>query len=1014
MCECPTRISRREMVHDPAKDPAAGDKGDYFMYRKSMYEIHNETMEVFVDLFNSCDECSNLVICPNPEETYGNDGWIIDNESGKKIGYDWERRDDHFKNGVFKYDTLGQYERKLIKDNIQISLQCDEDNTAVAVGWHKDWLEETKVKKELKTDSDKKQTGYARYTKKFNIYSYSDGISALKREIQEKMNKEIEGKETRERREQLRTELKEKILSELGNDVSQEKAVLCDKRYVKVVAGAGAGKTKTVLTRVNYLVNYLDVDPRDILIMTFARETVKDIKNRIKENDIQGCRISTFHALGLSVLMQDEETDDHEGRLYTKLKEFLKGEITKRINNKSWDEETFDFADSLAEFLSIDDSIEADGENPVISERKETKEEKERRIRNILEEHFCGGKLSYEADKLLKLLKNFIELMKLNDLYEEKAEESFREWRDNAENPRIYYFIDICKFCFSAYMQFMGKDKLDFSDMIRRAKDILTERSGIDEDGNSIRKYRYIIVDEYQDISVQRVELIKALIKYSGEKFEQLMVVGDDWQSIYGFTGSKLDLFVDFESLIADRKLNKDELEYIPLKYTHRNTQEVIDIAGRFIKKNPKQMNKDLESSKKAVIKNPITWISYDEGGDIWACLETLRRIKKDRENDNLLQTEEKYRRDINAPVYVLNRYGERLFSLCVPVPHFDAVGNYTGDSPLFKKADDYIIPCDEELKDMKLKYMTVHNSKGLDADDVIVMGLEESEKGYGFPCRIRDDEIIELLNKKETINVEDGKEVSLVERLIGISGSNPVSYGDDYEEERRLFYVAMTRTKNRVYLLGSKQKKSRYITEVIDIGNEIAVEKKSENTKVNLIEPEILELTYYDNKKKQRKDWMAEGNYIIDKKGTPEDAALLILLSVKNICEANKYYSSVTEKTLKEFLSGNNTANASKKNHIEGFGCLKEIWKDADQDKIEQRAGILINKMVNKGLLYFDWFDKPKGRRDFVYYDREQIERWNKMTADDSDELNKSIIRSAENRVDEIINNPKAVAQTL
>lgn len=108
------------------------------MYRESTYEIHNETMDHFAELFNSCSECPNLEFIPNPEETYGNDGYIIDHDSGKSIGYDWERRDDHFKNGEFDFDTLGQYERKLIKDNIQISLQCDETDTAVAVGWHKD------------------------------------------------------------------------------------------------------------------------------------------------------------------------------------------------------------------------------------------------------------------------------------------------------------------------------------------------------------------------------------------------------------------------------------------------------------------------------------------------------------------------------------------------------------------------------------------------------------------------------------------------------------------------------------------------------------------------------------------------------------------------------------------------------------------------------------------------------------------------------------------------------------
>ena len=55
------------------------------MYRGSQYEIHNKTMMEFVKLFNECKECRNLEICPNLEETYGNDGWIIDHETQKKI-----------------------------------------------------------------------------------------------------------------------------------------------------------------------------------------------------------------------------------------------------------------------------------------------------------------------------------------------------------------------------------------------------------------------------------------------------------------------------------------------------------------------------------------------------------------------------------------------------------------------------------------------------------------------------------------------------------------------------------------------------------------------------------------------------------------------------------------------------------------------------------------------------------------------------------------------------------------
>lgn len=153
------------------------------MYRPSKYNKHNESLDFFAKLFNAEKSMSDIIMEPIDEETFDNDGFFVDVKTGKKIGFDWEYRDRYFKNGIFSFDSLGQYERKLKKESIQVSVQCDSTQTAILVAWHDDFLLEEKVKLSLATDSWKKQYGGVRYTKKFKIYHYGE-IKEFKKMIQ--------------------------------------------------------------------------------------------------------------------------------------------------------------------------------------------------------------------------------------------------------------------------------------------------------------------------------------------------------------------------------------------------------------------------------------------------------------------------------------------------------------------------------------------------------------------------------------------------------------------------------------------------------------------------------------------------------------------------------------------------------------------------------------------------------------------------------------------------------------
>lgn len=153
------------------------------MWRPSTYKEHNLSLGIFEELFNNCLQYQNIIIKPIQEETFQDDGCIVDLNTGKEIRFDWEKRERYFSNGNFRFDSLGQFERKIRKPQIQLSLQCDSTDTSVAIGWHEDWLKENRINLNLATDYAQDEFGTVRYTKSFRIYTYSN-ITELKAMIQ--------------------------------------------------------------------------------------------------------------------------------------------------------------------------------------------------------------------------------------------------------------------------------------------------------------------------------------------------------------------------------------------------------------------------------------------------------------------------------------------------------------------------------------------------------------------------------------------------------------------------------------------------------------------------------------------------------------------------------------------------------------------------------------------------------------------------------------------------------------
>ena len=293
------------------------------------------------------------------------------------------------------------------------------------------------------------------------------------------------------------------------------------------------------------------------------------------------------------------------------------------------------------------------------------------------------------------------------------------------------------------------KNLIDFEDMINISYKVMPyikeKNLGVD--------YKYIIIDEYQDVSMQRFNLTKRIEELFKSK---IIAFGDDYQTIFGFSGSRIDLMTEFRNYLNDAK-------QIPIPNVYRNSQELIDVATKFINKNSKQIKKKLISNKRLI--NPIELYIYNDSNYI------NTNINKSIILSNIL--DKIYLSNNKSNVLLLERYNNDI----------DTILN---NNLFIRKNHENIIY--KKHEDMKIDYLTIHKSKGLEYDNCILINAIDDK--YGFPSKIEDEEIIKLLKPKIEENIF-------------------------YPEERRLFYVAMTRTKNKLYILVPKSKTSSFIREI-------------------------------------------------------------------------------------------------------------------------------------------------------------------------------------------------------
>lgn len=206
-----------------------------------------------------------------------------------------------------------------------------------------------------------------------------------------------------------------------------------------------------------------------------------------------------------------------------------------------------------------------------------------------------------EWEDFIVLLKTFIELFKGNN-YDETKFKEFYDYvgglKDSFSKDRTIAFLKIVEEIYNDYEAYLLKiKKIDFNDMINKASDCIV-KNGLD------LPYKYIIVDEYQDTSFTRYNLLRNICDSIGAK---IMVVGDDWQSIYSFSGCDVNIFTKFDNFF-------DVCETRYIEKTYRNSQQLIDASSNFVMKNPDQTRKELKSSKS--LKYPIKLVNFDNDFD--------------------------------------------------------------------------------------------------------------------------------------------------------------------------------------------------------------------------------------------------------------------------------------------------------------------------------------------------------------------------------------------------------------
>ena len=446
-----------------------------------------------------------------------------------------------------------------------------------------------------------------------------------------------------------------------GLNERQKESVITTEGPVLVIAGAGSGKTKVLTTRIAYLIENKKVNSENILAITFTNKAAKEMKDRVSnilKRDVRRMHISTFHSFGVEILRE-------YGYLVNIDKNFT----------------ILDSDDSLKVIKIIIDDMNL---NKTISPKH---------VKEVISSYKNKLVLPEEAEKNTYTF----EEKQIVDIYEKY-------------NKKLY-----------------NSNSVDFDDLLLIPYLILDKYNAVLEDFQE--KYKYILIDEYQDTNDAQYFLVKML----SAKYKNLFVVGDSDQSIYSFRGANYKNILNFTKDFPNAKV-------IKLEQNYRSTNNILSIANNVIKNNIERSHKDLWSSLGDGEKVKFNQLNTEED-EVNYVISEIKKISNQYDYDDI------------AIIYRTNaqsRLFEQLFINNV-IP-FKLVGSFG----FFNK---------KEIKDLIAYLKLIDNPK----DDISFLRI------VNYPTRGIGNKTVENLQRKANLSnlslyesiEEDDKKLILFKNLI-------------------------------------------------------------------------------------------------------------------------------------------------------------------------------------------------------------------------------------------------------
>ncbi|MDE9495756.1 DNA helicase IV [Xenorhabdus bovienii] len=425
----------------------------------------------------------------------------------------------------------------------------------------------------------------------------------------------------------------------------QCQAVVNGEKSILVLAGAGSGKTSVLVARAGWLLLRQQALPEQVLLLAFGRQAADEMNKRIQKRlGTKEIQAKTFHALALHIIQQGShkapkmselETDAQKRRDFL-IKEWQKQCSEKKVQAKGW-----------REWLNQ----ELDWQLP-------------------------EGEYWHDKQLTIRLsdrLERWLELMRMHGGSQKEMIEQASPTYADAFQKRIRLMAPLLKVW---KLALKSEGAVDFSGLIHQAVNIL-------EKGRFISPWKHILVDEFQDISPLRAKLLAALRVQN--KQSHLFAVGDDWQAIYRFSGAELTLTTAFSTYFGEGA----ESAECTLDTTYRFNDRIGEIANRFIRQNPNQLNKPLNSLTKGTKKSVV-----------------------------ILPQEQ-----LEALLNKMSGYVTKQETILL-------LGRYHYLKPEFLKKASTRWP------NLNIEFMTIHASKGHQSDYVIILGLQQGQDGFPAPAR--------------------------------------------------------------------------------------------------------------------------------------------------------------------------------------------------------------------------------------------------------------------------------------